>query len=221
MKTTFFSTLGVLVLIFLTCNNCQQNTPPIASISGESTSFVGDKLMLDGSGSSDAETDSLIFNWSVISGPDKAGEVLHVKEAGSCYFVPDAGGSYTIELIVNDGTIDSDPATLDIEVIDFHGTWALISRTPSPTPAEMIDTVVYNDDGTFEYYSWYKYQGKSGLTYKGKGKQDSPVGQMEYLEYTMPVPPSMEIQTFTPDNDPICRNSFSPIKCHVSWLRRG
>jgi hypothetical protein len=158
---------------------------------------------LDGSSSSDADNDSLIINWSVISRPADAGDVLHVVEPASCLFVPDAGGSYTVQLIVNDGTIDSDPVTINIEVIDFHGTWERISyMPPPPTPMEMIDTVVYNEDGTFEYYSWYKYQGKSGLTFIGKGNQDTPVGKMEYTEYTMPVPPSMEIQTFTKDNDP-------------------
>ena len=204
MKSTIFSICGTLLLVFLVFNSCQQNTSPVAVVSGDSTSFVGDNLLLDGSLSTDADGDSLTFRWSVPTGPEGAGEVLKVVEPASCMFIPDAGGSYKVELVVNDGTIDSDPAALNIEVMDFHGKWKLISRTPPfTTPAEAIDTVVYNEDGTFEYHSWYKYQGKTGLTSIGKGTQDTPVGKMVYTEFTMAVPPSMEIQTFTEDNDPL------------------
>jgi len=203
MKTTNFSILSSLLLIFLVCNSCKQNTLPIAGMSGDSTSFVGDRLLLDGSSSSDADNDSLNYNWSVTSGPADAGEVLSVVEPASCLFIPVVGGNYTVELIVNDGTIDSDPVTMNIEVISFHGTWVQVSYLPPlPTPIEMIDTAVYNEDGTFEYYSYYKHQGKTGLSFIGKGNQDTPAGIREWIEYTMAVPPTMEIQTFTRDNDP-------------------
>jgi len=203
MKTIIFSILGALLMVFIICNSCKKNTSPIAGMSGDSTSFVGDSLLLDGSSSSDADIDSLSYRWSVIAEPKNAGDVLHILDPVSCLFIPTVGGSYTVQLIVHDGIIDSDPVSKTIEVIDFHGKWAMLSRTPPlPTPAEIIDTVVYNEDGTFEYYSYYKYQGELGLTYKGKGKRETPAGIMEWTEVTMPMPPTMALQTFTKDNDP-------------------
>ena len=203
MKTTVFSILSLFLVIILTCNSCKQNTSPVASISGDSKSFVGDNLLLDGSGSSDADNDSLIYNWFVISGPGDEGEVLQINEPASCLFVPDVGGSYTVELIVNDGTIDSEPVTMNIDVLDFHGRWVMLSRTPAiPNVPETMDTIVFNEDGTYESHSYYKYQGKVGLTFIGKGLLDSPVGMVEYTEITMPMPPSMDLQTFTKENDP-------------------
>lgn len=203
MKPTIFSISGVLLLIFFTCNSCKKNTLPIANISGNLTSFVGDSLLLDGSSSIDADNDSLSYHWSVMAGPKHAGEVLHVVNASSRLFVPDVGGSYTVQLIVHDETIDSDPVSKTIEVIDFHGKWEMLSRTPPlQTPAEINDTIVYNVNGTFDYSSYYKYQGKTGLTYKGKGKQVTPAVMMEWTEITFATPPSISGQTFTAENDP-------------------
>jgi len=203
MKTSIFSILGALLLIFFTCNNCKQNTSPVAEIIGDSTSFVGDSLLLDGSSSSDAENDSLTFIWAVVSGPVNADEVLHIEGPTSCLFVPGVGGSYTVQLVANDGTNDSDPATMNIEVLDFHGKWVFHSHMPPfPTPIEVLDTMAYNIDGTFEYISYYKYQGTMGFGYKGKGMQETPSGIREWTEYTMPVPPDNVIETFTADHDP-------------------
>jgi len=201
MKTTIFTIIITLFLIIFI--GCKQNTTPFAVINGDTASFTGDSLLLDGSGSNDADNDSLIYKWLVTSRPTDAGKVLRITEPASCLFVPDAGGSYSVRLVVNDGTIDSDPVSINIKVADFYGKWVLVSRMPPiPTPAETFDTIVYNEEGTFEYYSRYKYQGKSGLSFIGKGKQKTPASRMEFTKYTIAVPPTMEIKTFTQDNDP-------------------
>ena len=90
-----------------------ENTAPVSKAGADQAVRVNDTVQLDGSGSSDADGDSLTFNWSLVSKP--------VGSNASCptarpkpTFVADAAGTYTVQLIVNDGTVNSAPDTVTI-----------------------------------------------------------------------------------------------------------
>ena len=84
------------------------NIPPVADAGLDQTVDVGDTVTLDGSGSTDADSDPLTYSW-VLSVPGGSGAVLSDTAAVGPNFVPDVAGTYTATLIVNDGTDDSAP----------------------------------------------------------------------------------------------------------------
>ena len=90
------------------------NTPPIANAGADQTSFVNNTVVLDGSLSTDADNDPLSFSWSIISQPAQSNAVLSDTSAAQPQFVIDYPGSYLIQLIVNDGTDDSEADTVVI-----------------------------------------------------------------------------------------------------------
>ncbi|MCD4811316.1 putative Ig domain-containing protein [bacterium] len=91
-----------------------QNSPPVANAGPDQTVFVGDTVALDGSMSSDVDGDLLTFGWSLTSIPDGSAATLSDSTAVNPTFVVDRPGSYVAQLIVNDGTVDSDPDTVTV-----------------------------------------------------------------------------------------------------------
>ena len=90
------------------------NTPPVANAGPAQTVAVGDTVMLDGSKSSDADGDPLIFHWSFASLPSGSGALLSNVNAVHPTFVVDTAGTYVVQLVVNDGHVDSAPAIVSI-----------------------------------------------------------------------------------------------------------
>jgi RHS repeat-associated protein len=91
-----------------------QNSPPIANPGPNQTVQAGRTVTLDGSKSSDVDGDPLTFRWSILSRPDGSNASLSDPTAVSPSFFADRVGSFVIQLIVNDGTLDSAPATVTI-----------------------------------------------------------------------------------------------------------
>ena len=71
-------------------------------------------ITLDGSGSTDANGDPLSYSWSFILKPALSAAVLLGGNSVSQTFTADLPGTYTVELIVNDGTVNSAPAIVVI-----------------------------------------------------------------------------------------------------------
>jgi len=90
------------------------NQPPIAEAGPDQTVFVGDTVSLDGSGSTDVDGDPLTYQWSFSSRPGGSGATLSDTSAVNPTFEVDVAGDYVVQLIVNDGTVDSDPDTTSI-----------------------------------------------------------------------------------------------------------
>ena len=71
-------------------------------------------MQLDGDGSSDADGDTLTFKWSFISKPGGSNAKLSSTIDRQPTFQVDAAGTYTMQLIVYDGTDYSAPDTVTI-----------------------------------------------------------------------------------------------------------
>ncbi len=93
-----------------------ENSAPIADAGEDIGAFVDDTVTLDGSGSTDADNDPLSFQWALITVADGSAAVLDGASTSSPTFLADAEGLYIAQLIVNDGTIDSDPDTAIVSV---------------------------------------------------------------------------------------------------------
>ena len=90
------------------------NTAPVADAGAAQTRKVGDRVTLDASGSSDVDQDELTFSWGFASRPQ--GSTAQLEDAATInpYFTIDLPGSYVLQLVVNDGTVDSEADTVTV-----------------------------------------------------------------------------------------------------------
>jgi hypothetical protein len=93
------------------------NVKPVADAESSKSGVVDDPVTLDGTGSSDANGDTLTYLWSLASVPP--GSTAQIADPGLAVtnFTPDLPGTYVAQLIVNDGIEDSSPSTTKIQVV--------------------------------------------------------------------------------------------------------
>src|SRR5262249_40905619 len=91
---------------------CSTNHPPVANAGPAQTVFVGSTVQLNGTGSTDGEGDPLTYRWLFTSRPTGSTAALSNATTATPTFVVDKPGSYTVQLIVNDGKVDSSPSTV-------------------------------------------------------------------------------------------------------------
>lgn len=91
-----------------------ENVRPVADAGPDQIVSVPTTVTLDGSGSSDADNDPLTFQWSATSVPPGSSAVLSDSSAVNATLNADVPGSYIIQLIVNDETMDSAPDSVII-----------------------------------------------------------------------------------------------------------
>ena len=89
----------------------EANEIPVAILPSKISVELGESITLDGSASCDADNDALLYNFSQVSGP---AEILRstVSQESKFSVIPKAIGTYSFELIVNDGRANSDPALM-------------------------------------------------------------------------------------------------------------
>lgn len=97
------------------------NDPPIAiakdiSRLGGRHYIIGDTILLDGSESYDPENQPLIYRWDIFESPPNSLAQLSVVNGISTSFRPDQAGHYIIHLYVDDGGLQSQPASLIFEI---------------------------------------------------------------------------------------------------------
>jgi len=88
------------------------NTAPVANAGPDQSGFWNDTITLDGSASSDVDSDPLTYSWSFASRPAGSTAALANPTTVNPSFIIDVSGTYTVQLIVNDGALDSAPDTM-------------------------------------------------------------------------------------------------------------
>ncbi len=141
-----------------------ENATPIADAGPDQGPVaVGAVVALDGTGSSDADGDSLGYHWTQVSGPSV---VLSDSNAAQPSFTATAGGTIIIELIVDDATVVSatDSVTVTVSakpnaIIDLNATvsgnsiqlnWTDVTTDTSGAPTTISRYVIYR--GTRAYF---------------------------------------------------------------------
>lgn len=89
-----------------------ENTPPIADAGPDRTAEVGVPITLDGSGSSDIDGDSLSYSWRLPDADQAAAVQLDDADTVAPQLTVFSRDSYTLELVVNDGELLSEPDTM-------------------------------------------------------------------------------------------------------------
>jgi PQQ-like domain/PKD domain len=90
---------------------------PIANAGSSQSAVVGETVTLNGSKSSDTDGEPLTYQWSVVSAPSGSTAAISNPTAEIASFVPDLPGTYVVQLIVNDGFLNSLPATTEIVAV--------------------------------------------------------------------------------------------------------
>lgn len=90
------------------------DVPPTADPSDNQNVVTGATAQLDGSGSTAVNGHVLTHSWSLLSRLDGSAAELSVRAAVNPTFLLDMDGTYIAQLIINDGTLDSAPATVTI-----------------------------------------------------------------------------------------------------------
>ncbi len=92
------------------------NLPPQADAGEDQTADVGREVVLDGSGSTDPDSADLTYFWAFVSRPDGSNAAIQDATTDTARFVPDAEGTYEIELEVSDeASVDTDTVVVTAE----------------------------------------------------------------------------------------------------------
>ncbi len=95
-----------------------ENVAPVADAGPDQTRFPGQLVVLDGNGSSDVDNDPLTYQWSFVSRPPKSKAALDDRTSAGPTLTLDRPGTYVVELIVNDGTLDSEPDMVVVSTLN-------------------------------------------------------------------------------------------------------
>ena len=96
-----------------------ENVKPVADAGGNQIVLLGDIVELDGSGSYDANGNDLTYSWNITSTPKHSLTELINSETVNPTFTPDVWGFYTVSLVVNDGSLDSEPDSATILAAEY------------------------------------------------------------------------------------------------------
>ena len=92
------------------------NVAPVADAGKAQNLLTGAVVTLDASASSDANSDTLTYLWSLTSTPSGSTTVLSAPTSQKPTFKADMSGDYVASLIVNDGKLDSIASIVKITV---------------------------------------------------------------------------------------------------------
>ena len=92
------------------------NVAPIANAGLAQSLLNNTKVTLDGSGSFDANNDTITYFWTISSQPNGSSVHLSDSTSSSPSFTPSVAGVYVASLVVNDGKLNSTPSTVTISV---------------------------------------------------------------------------------------------------------
>ena len=96
----------------------RSNVAPMASAGRDQTVPVGTLVVLDGSRSEDEDGDALSYSWAFGLRPPGSAATLEGPDRIDPTFVADMAGTFTVELVVNDGREDSVVNDVIITVFD-------------------------------------------------------------------------------------------------------
>jgi parallel beta-helix repeat protein len=117
------------------------NDPPQAHAGPSQQVYVGDRVTLDGSGSSDQNGDSISYEWKFVSKPKRSKAILSNPKTVNPTFRADVPGDYTLQLIAKDRWgRSSNPHVVHVST--------LLNHPPTAHGGEVISHVYLGDTVT-------------------------------------------------------------------------
>ena len=150
LMTAFFvlSFLPACVEVDEEENDTLENATPIANAGSDSEVDVDSIVTLSAAQSEDADGDSLSYQWQLLSLPNNSAAILSHDSSVEITFVADIAGDYTISLVVNDGTVDSEAVSVIISAVTTE-TGSTVTEPAASLSYAIVDTnqtSCYNSD---------------------------------------------------------------------------
>ncbi|MDJ0698446.1 MAG: PKD domain-containing protein [Woeseiaceae bacterium] len=136
------------------------NEPPIAVVGGPYGGEAGTSIQFDGSASSDPDNDPLSYSWDFGDGDTTSGATPTHTYASA--------GNYRVTLIVNDGTVDSEPSMTTAEITSPSANLAPTADPGGPYAAEPDQLIKFDGSASSDpngdplTYSWDFGDGNTG-----------------------------------------------------------
>ncbi|GAA0422524.1 hypothetical protein GCM10009133_33840 [Cocleimonas flava] len=128
------------------------NTAPEANAGVDQSVNTGTTVSLDGSASSDADGDTLTYNWAIITYPVNSAVALDSFTSENPTFTADTDGSYTFELAVSDGSETStDQVIITASTVDVSGTSSTNGIECAYSYSEFNDSASVNTTSTSDW----------------------------------------------------------------------
>jgi hypothetical protein len=150
------------------------NSQPLANAGPGQSIQVSQTVQLDGTGSTDVDGNVLTYSWTILSKPTGSTASLSSSTYPQPTFNADIVGTYVVQLIVNDGTVNSLPG-LSGDPIVQSSTVTITNLDATPVanagPAQTVHagnmvnldgTASYDSDGHSLSYRWSLLSAPSG-----------------------------------------------------------
>jgi len=155
MTRRFIAAILLAGVLVLAAGACKGNTAPTANAGSDVEARIGVPVKLSGEGSTDVDiNDELTYRWEIVARPDGSSATLADADTISPALDTDVAGSYELELVVNDGTDDSEPSTVVVRANPWFTDVTDAAGVPGPA-AGATDTAYgtgaswgdYDNDG--------------------------------------------------------------------------
>lgn len=173
--------------------NSNRNTNPVARVGQDY--IEGDRLtaiQFDGSLSWDPQGDSLTYHWNFGDGSTATGIApLHHYAAI---------GSYTVTLVVNDGQLNSAPASAEVTIVNLAPTanaGADFSVRRSPTPVTLNGSASSDPEGRLVGYQWRQ---TAGFPVRLSSRPSQSNASFVIPQTISPLPATLEFELTVTDN---------------------
>lgn len=135
------------------------NVAPVANSGAFQVVAPYNNVTLDGTGSSDANGDRLTYSWKISSKPAGSQASLANKSTSRPFFTADLEGKYILELVVNDGQVNSAASMVTVTAAAFSVTVSWAANKDNPTgyavyagatsnnTNQLVQTLVRNSGG--------------------------------------------------------------------------
>ncbi|HEY3358619.1 MAG TPA: hypothetical protein VGQ83_35555 [Polyangia bacterium] len=145
------------------------NRAPVANAGADQSHSFGETVVLDGSKSFDPDNKpaALTYSWSLWQRPYNSAATLSNATAQKPTFLPDKAGSYVAVLTVNDGEMDSTPASVAVQVtavapVANAGSDQFV-KLSSPAPLVTLDSSrSYSPEGKSIWPEWRIFRAPAG-----------------------------------------------------------
>jgi len=104
----------LVALVILTGCGGSDNQLPVADAGIDQNVHTTSTVILDGSSSTDSNSKTLTYSWEVVSIPTDSNAILSDTTSVNPSFIADIDGTYTFNLIVNNGSDDSIVDTITV-----------------------------------------------------------------------------------------------------------